>query len=1610
MRIFYLYEFEGKEKTIQRHFINVEDEYLAHGLSYDALISFLEREKAMINDASVISYFNKDKEAYMTLKRDEIIPLSAEIKILIRRGHSKKINDLLQKIESLQQQVNHLEAKLEHREKENLEKPKPNKIPSNLPYFEIDIAVLHAAPLVYQLDLEFVAYDEAQLEFESQKQYLLENLKKCADIRFEAATPENFDELLEYMPKIIIIFSQGYSKSGNEFVLSFEKHDSTGDGKGEIGLLYELSAGNLKKMLMASNRYKPVVVIKGKCSQEMGNTLIDAGFGCVVAVHEKEDDQESMNFIVEFSNKLLLGETIEDAYKFATKASKKANQCCCAHKHAISCLWINQCEISALENSHNEHSLNTCCELEDGSHFLHCTQANLFNEKYNPQRVMTEKELEEGKWKICCCRSEAHLTNQQFAILCNDQGILSQPILELNKKTRLEVRSALSAYLKPPKIEKFTAGRRLEIREILLKTLSNRCVNIVGACGIGKTMTIKRAAHYAYERRIFKDGVVYLDFLMRTDILFLNRYIANTLNLPTFKTNEDLCTAISDLDVLLIIDNIDPLLKQDYSTVIDLYKYILSNTSKPTFLIASQKALELKESVIYQLPSLTKGQAVQLLRHLNKLNGVSHIQVPPHLFDFIGTMPADILQISPLLFQGNYHQFIGSEEISSVAISLAYIKTKFPQAQDFLKLLSYFPSGAFKLNIKYLCEKSIPSYQEILLMLKHEGKATGTWFIHSDKDFEFVLLRSNVASYFESEIPDSTEMVINSLTHLALFSRGILRALLTSGSSIGAKIRSSMFFVNAGIDHGMWKSQLIENQLPYAEITNATAMFTKVEANFWNYLNVKQLKKLFNSEDTLPDSASGSLGEIMLCTTGIFILLGKTDDAMEMITRGRCCCKVFKMRKVKNMLGITEASLKARAKDYSSALEIVEKCKQFFVDENDIEGQAECQLLKALIKDAIQSKNELILLRKNTNCVDIEGELGQVKLLFSRIMENVGYARAQLTYAEFMLKHDKNEKELYNSLMEAIDIFSKFGYDYWEIRAKICLSDLYYHGHNFVEARKELLSIVFKRKNVKHEIIIGTKLRQINNMILSTKKYVIALFKSFAIVEKTQNGQIIRAGSLWRHSSKFRQDMLSVLKDSNKEICVRMDIASRKNICDYLLEKCLILHISSDILSSTHIILEGERGLADRLTFHEFSDLVGGNLHQHGVELVVLALPLSVQFGEFCHEKLGVKHVVCFNFLDYPQDGEPVQISMIIQDAIIAFSLEFYKNLVSGDTVREAFSKAKSVMEDYITSKVYEFPLMQIRGKTFLSWWDEYHKNEPVLINEFSPDHDDYLISSDTSEGSFIEMNNPRGPCNITRDFLKPHSGRQIEFYNTLSALKDFRCLHIIGDEGSGKTEFVSQIGYFLNGRNKYPDGIFLLNLEGKSSLPEVYALLQEVGLAFYSSDIVPSSFLYNREMLLILDNCDELYSRAAHTFNSLLSMFLNDCKISLIITSSIKIQTSESHNVKRFALRKLSNLESQVMLSLNAPFTAQTESEQAIYEQAIGEIIKLCKGLPKRILIWAMKLMFLTPEEVLNLSASQLNMEPVDNVIDEFGEFPMVSLSRRSTVHEYDLPIIRNS
>ena len=61
----------------------------------------------------------------------------------------------------------------------------------------------------------------------------------------------------------------------------------------------------------------------------------------------------------------------------------------------------------------------------------------------------------------------------------------------------------------PAKVDNFI-GRQKEMFEVVHNVMNNRLVNIIGLPGIGKTALCKNAVQYIADRKLFKQGILFM--------------------------------------------------------------------------------------------------------------------------------------------------------------------------------------------------------------------------------------------------------------------------------------------------------------------------------------------------------------------------------------------------------------------------------------------------------------------------------------------------------------------------------------------------------------------------------------------------------------------------------------------------------------------------------------------------------------------------------------------------------------------------------------------------------------------------------------------------------------------------------------------------------------------------------------------------------------------------------------------------------------------------------------------------------------------------------------------------------------------------------------------
>ena len=84
------------------------------------------------------------------------------------------------------------------------------------------------------------------------------------------------------------------------------------------------------------------------------------------------------------------------------------------------------------------------------------------------------------------------------------------------------------------------------------------------------------------------------------------------------------------------------------------------------------------------------------------------------------------------------------------------------------------------------------------------------------------------------------------------------------------------------------------------------------------------------------------------------------------------------------------------------------------------------------------------------------------------------------------------------------------------------------------------------------------------------------------------------------------------------------------------------------------------------------------------------------------------------------------------------------------------------------------------------------------------------------------------------------------------------KIVNVFGHDGIGKTRFVEEVGYQINKRYHFLDGIFLIDLRKAKSIEKIKKQLKEINIG--SAEILDlNEKLQNKNILLILDNVDAI-------------------------------------------------------------------------------------------------------------------------------------------------------
>uniref|UniRef100_K3WBN9 SAM domain-containing protein n=1 Tax=Globisporangium ultimum (strain ATCC 200006 / CBS 805.95 / DAOM BR144) TaxID=431595 RepID=K3WBN9_GLOUD len=469
----------------------------------------------------------------------------------------------------------------------------------------LHLVVLHAAPLVIK-DSKGRIYPMEKLDLEAERRAITNSLltdvqHKAIHVRFDNATADILRSLMTAWTCKVLHFS-GHGLGQNP-ALCFE------DGAGcthmiTPDLLRQLTfSGSSSNSSGAKNpadqRSVQLVFVNSCHSEKVASVFLNAGIPHVVAVHSDSlvVDASATMFAKHFYLSLFTGDTVSTAFEIAKSAvralpTQKRAACCCAHVHEPNCPWM----LSGSRHSH--HNPHQCCCKGHALVFPHDESSKFL--------------LLGGDG-----RSEAHDV-RLFGDIPNGE------LTDHTPRSKCSIPSMHGQFI----------GRNSETYLMVKSLLENSVTACLGAPGIGKSSLVISVAHFVHSRRMFPDGVFYVD--MESQKLSTVRYaIAQSIGMPAADTDDEVFAELGSKRCLLVLDKVEELLDEDEHKTQDLLGRLISAAPNTRLLLASRRIPHIPNVTAYslsisELPLRTAtellclvapGCSVKLAEHLAKICG-----------------------------------------------------------------------------------------------------------------------------------------------------------------------------------------------------------------------------------------------------------------------------------------------------------------------------------------------------------------------------------------------------------------------------------------------------------------------------------------------------------------------------------------------------------------------------------------------------------------------------------------------------------------------------------------------------------------------------------------------------------------------------------------------------------------------------------------------------------------------------------------------------------------------------------------------------------------------------------------------------------------------------
>ena len=437
---------------------------------------------------------------------------------------------------------------------------------------------------------------------------------------------------------------------------------------------------------------------------------------------------------------------------------------------------------------------------------------------------------------------------------------------------------------------------------------------------------------------------------------------------------------------------------------------------------------------------------------------------------------------------------------------------------------------------------------------------------------------------------------------------------------------------------------------------------------------------------------------------------------------------------------------------------------------------------------------------------------------------------------------------------------------------------------------------------------------------------------------------------------KEKKMLMQSLSESNRKIRARFGVGTCDMFRKLLTLGVEVLHISGHGNKENLVLEDGAGGL---------SILKTNTLRQ---ALIIGGRALQCVFVATCHSHSAAQ---AFVDADVPHVIAIHPEALVMDECAQEFASHFYLALCSGRTVQSAFDQALAAVklvesENGCCCSHLHYDSCPKCPTCKQTYCCNSHRQKccPAsqgCCNESAPhrEHEKFSLLPDNVDhnvpifpnvpvGDWVDVTPPMCTNNLPPN-PEMLLGRNRDLHSFLSKyLLHSRFCSVVGLNGVGKTALVKRVANYAMERRHFPDGMFWVRCEGIASMSDMLnsicltvcgpdrsdssgslSPLRLSSPAFGShaplenSDVVSQNRVWqtchNRDMLLILDGCDDLVANAllASDFSRFIKEFFDHCgNVKLLITSRSRIRV-DSVRQRTFMLSPMSAADASALFYL---------------------------------------------------------------------------------------------